>query len=109
WVGNRLPPSRLIGLGGIAFGLIDLAIFNYPAFFPGFLLAVVLFVAVGVPGVGMFTGINTLLQSAVAAEYRGRICGTYGTTAALLALLGTTLAGGPGDRIGLVTVLNIQG
>jgi MFS family permease len=109
WVGNRVPPSRLIGLGGVAFGLIDLAIFNYPAFFPGFLLAVVLFVVVGVPGVGMSTGINTLLQSAVADEYRGRIFGTYGTTAALLALLGTSLAGALGDRLGVVTVLNIQG
>jgi MFS family permease len=109
WIGNKASSVALIGLGALAFGLIDLAIFNYPAFFPGFTLALILFVAVGIPGVAMRTGMNTLLQSAVADEYRGRIFGTYGTTAALLALLGATLAGTLGDRIGAVTLLNIQG
>ena len=55
------------------------------------------------------TGMNTLLQSAVADEYRGRVFGTYGMTGALLALIGATLAGTLGDRIGAVTLLNIQG
>jgi MFS family permease len=109
WVGNKASSSALIGLGALAFGLIDLAIFNYPAFFPGFALAVALFVAVGIPGVAMRTGMNVLLQGAVADEYRGRIFGTYGMTGALLALLGATLAGTLGDRLGPVTLLNIQG
>ena len=109
WIGNKASSSALIGVGALAFGLIDLAIFNYPAFFPGFTLAVALFVAVGIPGVAMMTGMNTLLQSAVADEYRGRIFGTYGMTGALLALLGATLAGTLGDRVGTVTLLNIQG
>ena len=109
WLGNKASSIGLIGLGAVAFGLIDLAIFNYPAFFPGFTLALVLFVAVGIPGVAMMTGMNTLLQSAVADEYRGRIFGTYGMTGALLALIGATLAGTLGDRVGAVTLLNIQG
>ena len=50
-----LSPSRLIGISAVLFGLIDLMIFNYPAFFPGFTLAVILFVLVGIPGVGMTT------------------------------------------------------
>jgi MFS family permease len=109
WVGNKASSSALIGLGALAFGLIDLAIFNYPAFFPGFTLALVLFIAVGIPGVAMRTGMNVLLQGAVADEYRGRVFGTYGMTGALLALLGATLAGTLGDRLGPVTLLNIQG
>lgn len=109
WIGGRLAPTRLLGAGALVFGLIDLAIFNYPAFFPGFTLAVALFVAVGVPGVIMTTGLNTLLQSAVADEFRGRVFGAYGMTSALLALAGTTLAGLLGERLGVVNVLNIQG
>jgi MFS family permease len=109
WIGNKASSITLIGLGALAFGLIDLAIFNYPAFFPGFTLALILFVAVGIPGVAMRTGMNTLLQSAVADEFRGRVFGTYGMTGALLALIGATLAGTLGDRIGTVTLLNIQG
>ena len=57
----------------------------------------------------MMTGMNTLLQSAVADEYRGRIFGTYGMTGALLALIGAVLAGTLADRVGAVTLLNIQG
>jgi MFS family permease len=109
WIGHRVAPTRLLGVGAVLFGLIDLTIFNYPAFFPGFGLAVALFVAVGIPGVVLSTGRSTLLQSAVADAYRGRVFGTYGMTGALLALLGTTLAGTLGDRVGVVTVLNIQG
>lgn len=102
-------PALMIGVAGVLFGLIDLAIFNYPAFFPGFLPIVMLFVLVGMPGVAMFTGMNALLQLAVADEYRGRVFGTYGTTGALLAIVGTVLAGALGDRVPVVTVLNIQG
>ena len=109
WMDNKVSSIALIGLGALAFGLIDLAIFNYPAFFPGFTLALILFIAVGIPGVTLMTGMNTLLQSAVADEYRGRVFGTYGMTGALLALIGATLAGTLGDRIGAVTLLNIQG
>src|SRR5216684_5562540 len=109
YVASRVSSSRLIGFGAIAFGFVDLVIFNYPAFFTGFIIAVILFVIVGIPGVGMSTGITTLLQTAVADEYRGRIFGAIGTTSSLLMLLGTTLAGLTGDLLGVVTVLNIQG
>ena len=107
--GAAVRPASLIGVGGVLFGLIDLAIFNYPAFYPGILLGVLLFAVVGVPGVAMFTGVNVLLQGAVPDQYRGRVFGTYSTTGALLALAGTALAGQLGDRVPVVLVLNIQG
>ncbi len=108
-VTRKVSPAHLIGFGAIAFGFIDLVIFNYPRFYPAFVIALILFVLVGIPGVGMLTGVNTLLQTAVTDEYRGRIFGAVGTTSALLMLLGTTLAGVLGDLLGVVTVLNIQG
>ncbi len=109
YVIKAIAPSRLIGMSAILFGLIDLVIFNYPAFFPGFTLAVILFVLVGIPGVGTLTSAYTLLQTAVADEYRGRIFGAIGTTGALFMLLGTIMAGFLGDHVGVVAVLNTQG
>src|SRR5260221_10991439 len=73
YVTRKVSPAHLIGFGAIAFGFIDLVIFNYPRFYPAFLIALILFVLVGIPGVGMLTGANTLLQTAVTDEYQGRI------------------------------------
>lgn len=109
WLGGRVAPARMIGLGSVLFGLIDLAIFNYPRFYPSILPAIALFVAVGVPGVIGRTGMNTVLQLGVSDQFRGRVFATVGLTTALLAMIGTTLAGSLGDVVGVITVLNIQG
>jgi hypothetical protein len=52
---------------------------------------------------------NTLLQTTVSDEFRGRIWGAIGTTGAAAQLVGTTLAGTLGDRVGIVPMLNVQG
>ncbi len=104
-----LTPARLIGLSGILFGMLDLAIFNYPAYISGLALGLILFAVVGIPGVGFMTGVNALLQTSVADQYRGRIFGALGTTQGLLMMIGTVSAGVLGDRLGVVTVLNMQG
>jgi len=104
-VARRVRPGRLIGVCGILFGLIDLAIFNYPVF--GVVL--VLMVLVGLPGVGFSTGVTTLLQTSTANQYLGRVFGALGTTSSLLALIGAGLASVLGDRVGIVPVLNLQG
>jgi MFS family permease len=109
WLGARVRPARMIGVATILFGAIDLAIFNYPRFFPGFLPVLALFVVVGVPGVFEVTGVNTLLQTSVADAFRGRVFGAIGMVGSLMALIGLTLAGLIGDRVGVITVLNIQG
>ncbi len=106
---KKVSLPHLIGFGAIAFGFIDLLIFNYPTFFPGIAIGLALFVLVGIPGVGFSTGVTTLLQTSVEDKYRGRIFGAMGTTSAILMLLGTTLAGLLGDSLGVVTVLNTQG
>ena len=58
--------------------------------------------------VGYGMALNTLLQTATTDQYRGRVIATFGTAAALFALIGTLLAGTLGDKIGVVNVLNID-
>jgi MFS family permease len=108
-VGRRMLSRWIIGLCSVAFGLIDLAIFNTPAFFPAISLEVGLFVAVGVVGIGFSTGMQSLVQTQSPDAYRGRVFGALGTTMGLLGLIGTLTAGTITDRLGVVMVLNIQG
>lgn len=108
-VAARLSPSRLLGLSAILFGLIDLAIFVYPAFIEGIALGLILFVLVGVPVTGVVASLQTLLQRSTEDRYRGRVFGALGTTQALLMLTGTLLGGALGDALGIVPVLVVQG
>jgi MFS family permease len=109
WVGHRVRPVMLLGGCAILFGIGDLLIVNVPVFFPSVLLVVVLFILVGIPGVGVGSSMQTLFQTLVADEYRGRVFGAFGTTLSLLSLLGMAFAGTAGDVLGAVPVLNIQG
>ena len=109
WIGSRLVSRWWIGWCAVAFGLIDLVIFNSPAFFPVFLLTFALFILVGMPAVAMLTGLNALQQMATPDAYRGRVSSAFFTTGALLGLFGTIIGGALGDHLGVVSVLNIQG
>lgn len=107
--GARVSPAVLLGPSAVLFGLIDLAIFNYPAFFPGFVLAIVLFILVGLPSAGFGASFSTLMQTNVDDAYRGRVFGALNTTFALLTLIGMGLASTLDDLVGIVPVINIQG
>lgn len=109
WAGQRVMSRWIIGLGQVAFGVIDLLIFNSPAFFPFFWLTAGLFVAVGIPGIASSTGEQSLMQMKAPDAYRGRIFGALGTTMGLFMLIGTIIAGTVTDRLGVVPLLNIQG
>jgi MFS family permease len=109
WVGRRVPPVLLLGGSAILFGVGDLLIVNAPLFFSSVLLTIVLFILVGVPGVGFSTSMQTLFQTLVADEYRGRVFGAFSTTLSLLSLAGMGFAGPAGDALGVIPVLNIQG
>jgi MFS family permease len=108
-VATRLGYVRLLGISGILFGLIDLALFNYPRFFSGVGIGLGLMALVGVPGVGFSTAQNTLVQKNVADAYLGRVFGAYGTIGALFYLISTALAGLVGDEIGPIPLLTFQG
>jgi hypothetical protein len=67
--------SRLLGLGAVLFGLIDLAILAYPSFVQSIAVGLALFVLVGIPAAGMLAGLQTLLQTSAADRFRGRVWG----------------------------------
>ncbi len=108
-LGGAVAPARLLGLGALGLGVGDLLIFTYPLFLPGVTLALLLMVLVGVPATGIGVGLMTLQQTVVADAYRGRLFGAFGTTRALVGLLGAALGGALGDRAGIVLVLSLQG
>lgn len=106
---RRIAPARLIWLGCCLFGLIDLLIIDLPLLIHGIWLVALLFLLVGIPGVGFNVGMQTLLQTSVENRFLGRISGSRLAVSSLMALIGTTLAGAFGDRLGSVLLLNIQG
>lgn len=114
WLGSRAMSRWALGVSGVLFGLLDLAIFNAPALLPGFGLPLFafelgFFVAVGIPGIGLNTGMMSLAQARSPEAYRGRVFGVAQAVMALLMLIGTVIAGTVTDRLGVVTLLNIQG
>jgi MFS family permease len=104
-----VPLYRLLGISAIFFGLIDIAVVNYPAFVPGILPGIILMGLVGIPGVGYGTALMTMAQNATTDQYRGRVFGAFETTAACLALFGSLAAGYLGERLPVVAILSVQG
>ncbi len=109
WIGKRVTTGWVIGLCTVIFGLIDLAIFNTPTFFPVFWLSFGLFVLVGIPGIIGQTGMFSLMQAKAPDNYRGRVFGALNTTLGLLILIGTLITGAVTEHLGVVTILNLQG
>src|SRR5919202_3306858 len=103
--GRRMAPGRLVGLGAITLGSIDLIMFNSRSL-P---VALVLVAIAGIAVVALFVSLQTLLQAAVPDRYRGRIFGAFGTTTALLLLVGRGLATLFGDALGPMVMLNSVG
>jgi MFS family permease len=104
WGGKAVPPTRMIGLIGVNGGLL-LILFALPSL----TLALGIFVAAGIAVVGYGTSFFMLLQKSVDNQYRGRIFGAFGTTNALLVLLGQGLAGTLGDMIGVIPAISGKG
>jgi MFS family permease len=108
-VGSRALSRWVIGLTSVAFGGIDLVIFNIPRIFPSFGLQIGLFILVGIPVMFFITGMQTLAQLRSPNAFRGRISSSIGTTAGILGLIGTIIAGTITDHFGVVAVLTFQG
>lgn len=107
WGKTRTPVS-LLGWGAIGVGLIDLMVFNYPAFVPGIWLGLILMAIGGVPATAFGTGYTAALQAGAADAYRGRVFGALGTTSALFMIGGAAIAGLATARLGAVTMLTID-
>lgn len=108
YVGRGIAPGKLLGLGAIGLGLIDMCTINAHRFVPGIVLPIIFMVIVGVPGSGISVGSNSLVQTSVADAFRGRIFGAINAIGALGMLVGTAMAGLLGDRMSVVTLLNIE-
>jgi MFS family permease len=118
WFGERLLSRWMLGMSAVLFGLLDLGIFNVPALLPAlspaspvpvFAFEVGLFVAVGIPGIWMLSGALSRVQSSAPDAYRGRVFGVLGVVMSLLNVVGIVGASTLAVRLGVVTMLNIQG
>ena len=105
---RRLQPGRLLGISLLVFAAVDLAIWNGPALTTGEWLYLGLFVAAGIPGIGVLTGLTALVQERTDEAYLGRVFATYYGSFNGLMALGMLLAGLLGDAVGVVPVLNGQ-
>jgi predicted MFS family arabinose efflux permease len=106
---RTIPTYRLFGICAIAFGLLDLVLFYYPLWISGVGLGMLLIALVGIPAIGMGTGLMTLLQTLSTDVYRGRVFGVYGALSALLMLSGAVVSGILGEHVSIVLLLTIQG
>lgn len=101
---RRYAPTRLLALGMGGVGLIGLVRYNIPVLW----VYLVCNVLAGVVVMGWLITSPTLLQRNVADRYRGRVFGAYGATTSLLMLAGVGLAGALGERVGIVSLLNVS-
>jgi MFS family permease len=105
---RRLEPGRLLGVSLLAFGLVDLAIWNGPLVTTAGWLYLGLFAAAGIPGIAFLTGLTALVQERTEDAYLGRVFATYYGSFNGLCGVGMLAAGLLGDRVGVVAVLNGQ-
>lgn len=89
--------GRLLVLTNIAFPLI-LIVFSFISFYP---LSLLLAYGLGIGFMVQFTTINTLLQTRVHDDFRGRVMGLYTITFFGFAPFGNLLIGFLGQQIGL--------
>ncbi len=106
-------PSYLIGASGLMLGLLTLAYINITTLpiVPQLWLPAALLIRAlqGLPIMGLFVSIDTLLQQSVADQFRGRVFGAYGAACGLATLLGQVLASAFGDQLDVVVLLDIVG
>lgn len=107
WGASR-SPVVLLGWGALLVGLIDLAVFNYPAFVPGIGLGLLLLALDGIPASAFGTGYATSVQAEADDAYRGRVFGALSAVSALCMIAGAAFAGFATARFGPVAVLSID-
>jgi hypothetical protein len=105
---RRLEPGRLLGISLLVFAVIDLATWNGPLVTTGEWPYLGLFVAAGIPGIGVLTGLTALVQERTEDADLGRVLATFYGSFNGLTALGMLLAGLLGDAVGVVPVLNGQ-
>lgn len=101
--------GMLVAIGALAFGVLDLTIWNASALTAATWVYVGLFIAVGAPGVVMETGLISVLQMAGSDHERGRIFGALTLLENAGQAVGMVVAGLLTAPLGLMGLLNAQG
>lgn len=115
-IGRRVPAGVAIGVGGVATGALLLATFNLPVIAAFLrlgapLLPIVLIIQVvqGIPAMWSAVSMSTLLQEATRDEFRGRVIAIKGMLSSFCLLVGTMVASGMGDQVGVTKLLDVAG
>ena len=90
---GRFRPVALAATCMALFGLLDLAIFNYPRWTIALWPAIVLFFLVGIPGCVGYVAMLTLFQLQAPDRLRGRMYAVLSVGQATAGMLGATVAG----------------
>lgn len=106
---GRIRATRMVAVGLVMFGVVDLVIFNYPRWFAALGPEIAFFVLVGLPGAMLIAGMMTLLQTEVDDARRGRVFATAMVAESAAALVGAALAASLTNALGVVNVLTVQG
>jgi MFS family permease len=107
--GDRWRPATLAAVAAIAFGVVDLTIWNGPLVTGSAAVYVALFVCAGAPGVVMETAGISFLQLATDDSERGRVFAALGLVENAGQALGIAAAGLLAAPLGLMALLNAQG
>ena len=109
FLGARFSPRLLTVASALLFGVISLVTWNLPVVTTDIVPYVVLFIAVGAPGVVLVTGLISSLQSASRKAQRGSVFTMLGLLSALGQAIGMLVAGVFDASAGIVPLLEIQG
>ena len=107
--GRHIRPLRLLIVSAVTFGLIDLVLFTYPAFYPVLAPALIGMVIVGVPAAAMGAAQATLQQTEASDSHRGRVVGALMAVGAAGSLVGAVVAGFLGEVVPVIPLLIVQG
>jgi hypothetical protein len=106
---RAVSPGALVTAGLLAFGAVDLAIWNGPAVTTTTGVYAGLFIVAGAPGVALETGLISTFQLAAPDRARGRVFGLLGLVSSVGQAIGMLAAGALTPTLGLMTLLNAQG
>lgn len=106
--GDRWPPVALAAVAAVAFGIVDLTVWNGSFVTRSEVVYVLLFVCAGAPGVVMETAGISFLQRASDDGERGRVFAAVGLTENAGQALGIVAAGVLTAPLGLTALLDAQ-
>lgn len=106
---GNVRPARLTGTAGLVLGVISLTAWNMPRLTVWEPVYVAVFIAVGLPGIGLMSGLTSALQLSTVDGERGRVFAVFGAVFSTGQAAGILAAGLLGDRVPLIWLLDAQG